>query len=160
MDILELLAADHRAVQALFAEYGALAEKALHSKEGLSARIFAALDEHAQLEEELFYRELETSTVTADAIREARVEHGAVETLVGSLRASGPGDAMFDTRMKALEESVAQHIAEEEEEIFPAASDLLGADRLDELGQSAQSFQAEAGEPDRDAPAIPPVPRI
>lgn len=160
MDILDLLAADHRAVQALFAEYDALAEKAFHSKEILSARIFAALEEHARLEEELFYPELETSSVTADAIREALVEHDAIDTLIGSLRESGPGDEMFDARMKALEASVAQHIAEEEEEIFPAATELLGATRLDELGQSAASFQAEVEGPDQDTPTIPPVPGI
>lgn len=157
MDILDLLAADHRAVQSLFAEYGALATKALHSKEILSARIFAALEEHSRLEEEIFYPELETSSITADFIREARVEHDAIDTLVDALRQSGPGDEMFDTRMKALEESVAQHIAEEEEEIFPAANDVLGEERLEELGASAESVQAEVDAPDTDAPRIPPV---
>lgn len=161
-DLLDILATEHREVQGLFDEYFALATMALHSKESVSARIFASLDRHSRMEEELFYPELETSTVTADAIREARREHQAIDSLIGQLRESGPGDEMFDTRMKALFESVAEHVAEEEEEIFPMALDVLGDDRLAQIAQRVEAFRAELEEPDdeNEPPTIPGVPRI
>lgn len=161
MEILDLLAAEHRDVQLLFSEYAGLAVKALHSRQTVAARIFAAIDAHARLEEEVFYPELETSTVTADAIRAARTEHAEIRMLIRALRESRHADALFETRMTALAESFAQHIYEEEEEIFPAAADVLGSKRLADLATRAQALRAELEEPpDVEAPPIPPVPRL
>lgn len=160
MDILDLLATEHRDVQALFEEYSRLAVKAIHSRQTVSSRIFAALEAHTRLEEELFYPELETSSLTADALRGARLAHAEIGLLVRSLRESMPGDPAFETRMAALAESVEQYFAEEEEEIFPAALDVLGAHRAEELATRAQAFRAELDETEFEEPPIPPVPRL
>lgn len=160
MDILDLLAAEHRDVQGLFGEYSRLAEKAIHSRQTVSSRIFAALEAHTRLEEELFYPELETSTLTADAIRAARVAHAEIGLLVRSLRESLPGDPAFETRIAALKEFAEEHFAEEEEEIFPAALQILGPHKVEELATRAQAFRAEQDEMELEEPPIPPVPSL
>lgn len=162
MDILDLLSSDHRAVQAAFAEYRAFAPRAFHSKESIAASIFQALERHTRLEEELFYPELETSAETADFVRSARHEHEEMRVLIAELRETNPAeDASYDSRIAALEELVASHVGEEEEEVFPAAEAMLGPEELRELGARAEEVRAELESPSEDeVPVIPPLSRL
>lgn len=161
MDLLDFLAADHRDVQALFAEYRGLARKALHSKHVIATRLFDALDAHARLEEELFYPELETAAETADFVRGARRQHEEMRLLIAELRETLPAeDPTYDGRMAALEEMVAAHVGEEEEEVFPAAESILGPDLLHELGTRAEEIRAELEAPPEDDAPIPPLSRL
>ena len=52
-----------------------------------------------------------------------------------------PGSIPFTGRAKVLKELLEHHIEEEEEELFPEAEELLGADRLMELGTEMESLK-------------------
>lgn len=136
MEITALLKKDHREVEAMFEEFEGLSDRAIKTKLDLAARICRALEVHTQIEERLFYPELEKHRETEDLAREAVVEHNQVKSLITKIKTMEPDDALFDPRMKVLRELVQQHVNEEESELFPAARDAIG-DEFVELGEEA-----------------------
>lgn len=117
---LDILEADHRKVDGIFAEYEKIREDA-GRKQALAGMACAELTIHAQVEEELFYPALRDALDADELLDEAEVEHGSIKELVSALQASGPDDRLFDANMKVLSEYVKHHVAEEEGEIFPQA---------------------------------------
>ena len=160
-DILQILASDHRDVQSGFEEYRRLASRAFHSKQAVAARIFAVLVRHTRMEEELFYPELETSAETADFVRSARLEHKELRRVIRELADMSADDPGWDASFRALEEMFTAHVGEEEEEVFPAAMELLDDETRDDLAAKAEELRAEIEAPPEEAPSIPPgVPRL
>jgi hemerythrin superfamily protein len=137
---LDLLKQDHDKVRGLFKEFRNAGERAYKEK----ARIFAEIDReltvHAKIEEEIFYPAVKASR-GEDAeklVLEAQEEHTVVKRLLKELGQLGPEDETFDAKMKVLMEGVEHHADEEEDDMFPAAKDALGEDRLQELGGRMQ----------------------
>jgi hemerythrin superfamily protein len=133
-DAIELLKRDHDEVEKLFDQYEDAREE---SNTELKAQIVAmackALEQHARVEEELFYPALRTDIDdVADLVDEAAVEHRMVRLLADELEAAAPDDELYDARVKVLSEYVKHHVREEEGEIFPLAR-KSGVD-LDALG--------------------------
>ena len=52
---IAMLKADHQKVKALFEKYEAAGDRQSKAKQTIVAEVFAALDVHAHLEEEIFY---------------------------------------------------------------------------------------------------------
>lgn len=147
MNAIDLLKADHARVQGLFRRYEEVGEQLAQRRE-LADQIFAELEVHATIEEELFYPavrgELSSETTEEDEgegeedlVAEALEEHQEVKTLIAQLRALDPGDAQFQTKFAELRESVEEHVGMEEDELIPNAMDALG-DKLEPLGRRLQ----------------------
>lgn len=108
------------------------------SNSALTARaraICAALEIHAQLEEEIFYPALRAAGVQSAALDKSVPEHDTMRQLIEQVRAeehSGP-QSVCDA-LNALINSVMHHVADEETQLLPAAERFLGADRLADLG--------------------------
>src|SRR3954462_12680750 len=87
-DATRLLTADHREVEALFAQYDKLAEQegADDEKMLLAAQICVALTIHTQLEEELVYPESRQVLDDQDVVDEAYVEHAGAKTLIAQIK--------------------------------------------------------------------------
>src|SRR3546814_12394421 len=100
-DATHILAADHRAVEALFEEF----EKASGSdrKAKIAEKICTELKIHAQIEEEVFYPALK-GKIDADLLKEAYVEHDGAKMLINDILASGPGDEYFEAKVTVLSE--------------------------------------------------------
>lgn len=143
---IELLEADHRKVEALFAEYEDEKEGDEDTKRALSVKICDELSVHAQLEEELFYPWLRENLPEDDMemVEEAEVEHASAKDLIAQIEAGGQVDAAYDAKVKVLSEYIKHHVEEEEGEIFPKVSGEVEA--LDELGQEMAARQAELRE--------------
>ena len=89
-DGLQLLTADHRKVEGLFAAF----EKAsgASAKEKLVRQICTELKIHAQIEEEIYYPAIRGKVVEAD-LNEAYVEHDSAKLLINELEASEPDES-------------------------------------------------------------------
>ena len=113
MDGLQILAADHRKVEALFASY----EKArgVADKERIVREICTELKIHAMIEEEIFYPEIR-SKVDDDALDEAYVEHDGAKLLINELEAASPDEDFYDAKVKVLQEMIEHHVKEEEKQ--------------------------------------------
>jgi hemerythrin superfamily protein len=138
-DALDLISEDHREIQELFHEVNERSEPG--EKRSLLRRINAALQVHTQIEEELFYPALRELLSDATMIDEAEVEHELAKTLLAELSDMDVHDALFDSRLEVLIESVNHHFAEEEAEIF--AQVRIEKPDLDALAQEMRERKEE-----------------
>jgi hemerythrin superfamily protein len=156
LDAVALLKQDHRAVEALFAEF----EEADESEQAeLATRICQMLTVHTQIEEEYLYPQAKDAfgEEEDEMVYEAEIEHGSAKELIAKIEASTPEDPHFKPLVTVLSEYIKHHVKEEEKELFPS----LKQTELDlkELGsQLAQrkmelmeqmGIEEEAPEPER-----------
>lgn len=112
-DAVALLKADHRQVEAWFAEF----EKARSSKvkQTLATSICTALTVHTTIEEELFYPSFLEATKDKDKHHEAAIEHDGAKKLIAEIKESDPSDDYFDSKVHVLSEMIKHHVKEEEQ---------------------------------------------
>jgi hemerythrin superfamily protein len=120
-DAIELLTADHDRVRRLFENYTELvaAEADDADKQQVVEEICLLLTVHAHIEDEFFYPAARRLLDDEDPVDEAQIEHDGVRDLIDELLTMKPFDELFDDRVRLLEESVAHHVEEEENELFP-----------------------------------------
>ncbi len=154
LDGLQLLAADHRTVEDLFARF----EKAsgTSGKEELVRRICTELKVHAQIEEEIYYPEIRGKVEDAD-LDEAYVEHDSAKLLINELEAAEPDEAFYDAKVKVLQELIEHHVEEEEKQRDNLFQQTRAAD-IDRaaLGARLAARKAELMEI-ADAQGLPPA---
>lgn len=142
MNAHEFLKQQHREVENLYTEFEVAAEDA---KTEIGKEILTNLTVHAEIEEELYYPELEAAGET-ELADEYRAEHAAVKAQVARLAMMDAEDEEYAPSMKALMEAVLMHVKEEEEEGFPMVEQLVGAERLAELGPQLEARATELKE--------------
>ena len=110
-DAINLLKADHRKVEDLFAQF----EKSIGAdkKQRLAREICTELTVHTLLEEEIFYPackgEIEDNTVF-----EAFVEHDGAKMLIAEIETGSPDDEFYEAKVTVLSEEIKHHVNEEE----------------------------------------------
>mgnify|MGYP001490770056 FL=1 len=132
MDAIVLLRTQHREVEKLF--------KAV-DKGDLSVvpEICAALEEHARIEEDVFYPAVRDEVPEeVSTILESLEEHLIVKRLVAELSQMQRDDDAYEAKATVLAENVRHHVREEEDELFPAVRSALGRKRLVELAEEMQ----------------------
>jgi len=137
---IELLKADHRAVEELFAKYETTRGSATKAK--LAQQICLELSIHATIEEEIFYPAVR-GAVDDDMMDEAYVEHDGAKMLIAELMEGDVGDDFYDAKVKVLSEEIKHHVKEEEgrDGIFSQAK-KAGAD-MEALGEMLAARKAE-----------------
>jgi hemerythrin superfamily protein len=121
-DAVELLIADHKAVQKLFKDFEKIKEKgSSKDKNAIVEQVCRELTVHAQLEEEIFYPAVRNAIDDNDLMDEAEVEHAEVKDLITQLESMSPGDDLYDAKVTVLGENVNHHVKEEQDEMFPKA---------------------------------------
>jgi hemerythrin-like domain-containing protein len=138
MNAVELLKQDHQVVKQLLEKLVATTERGVKTRQDLLQKIHVELAVHTDIEEQIFYPAYEQAGGREEGVMsaEAREEHRAVESLVlPDLVKTDPSSISFAGRAKVLKELVEHHIEEEEQEMFPKATELLGAEKLEELGK-------------------------
>ncbi|HEX4199206.1 MAG TPA: hemerythrin domain-containing protein [Caulobacteraceae bacterium] len=110
-DPIELLKADHRTVEALFAEY----ESADDARKGeIIHEACTALIIHAMVEEQVFYPACRKAASDEEPLDEAQVEHDSAKMLIVDLMRGAP-EGYRDAKFYVLAEQIKHHVAEEEE---------------------------------------------
>ena len=112
-DGLQLLAQDHRTVEALFEKFETA--KGVSAKEQLVKQICTELKVHAQIEEEIYYPAIR-GKVEEEDLDEAYVEHDSAKLLINELEAAGPDESFYDAKVKVLSELIEHHVKEEEKQ--------------------------------------------
>jgi len=119
VEAIALLRADHKAVDALFAEYDKA--RAPSKKKQLVSKICTELSVHAQVEEEIFYPAVKKALKDKELVPEAIVEQATMKDLIAQVEGKEPDGEMFDAKIKVLSEYVKHHVKEEHTEMFPKA---------------------------------------
>ena len=154
MDALELLKNDHDTVRKLFSDFKEAKEADDAARMGsLQKEIFAELNTHKAIEEEIFYPAAEEAGAEAEElVKEGVEEHHVVDVLMSEIVALEPSDDTFAAKMTVLIENVEHHAEEEEEELFPQLREAFGDERLQRIGEQLQ----EAKQRKQSGQALPP----
>ena len=118
-DAVTLLRADHKKVADLFEQFER--SRSTAKKKSLVAQICLELTVHAQLEEEIFYPEVQAALKDRELVPEAKVEHQSIKDLIAALQGFEPDGQDYDAKVKVMSEWVKHHVKEEQNEMFPKA---------------------------------------
>jgi len=116
-DAIQLLKADHREVEKLFAQFEKASGEA--RKMQLAQKICLELTVHTQVEEEILYPQSREVLKDDEIVNEAIVEHQAAKDLIAQIQGMDASDEMFDAKVTVLQEQIEHHVEEEEKEYFP-----------------------------------------
>ncbi|SAK61877.1 cation-binding protein [Caballeronia temeraria] len=121
-DALDMLEADHRAIEQLFEAFERTDRNDFERKNRLVQRACALLTIHAIVEEEMLYPVAQKALAANRRIDvdEAYVEHFLMTSMIERLANLSAGEDGFDASFTSLRENAAHHIVEEETTLFPA----------------------------------------
>jgi hemerythrin superfamily protein len=156
-DAITLLEADHDEVDALFAKYDALGDRALVTKQELVTRISRELAIHTFIEEQILYpRVREAGRKIEDEVLEGLEEHHLIKSTLAELAALSPDHERFDAKVQVLKEQVEHHVEEEESDMFPRIRRAFDEKELKDLGAALDAAKATA--PTQADPGAPDEP--
>lgn len=119
-DVIGLLTADHRKVEALLEEFQAKKDRMRpHEKFELVRKVCAELLIHMAIEEGIFYPAVRSAIHDDEVMDEAQAEHDSAKELIILLGKIQPDDPLFDTKVLALAEQIEHHVQDEEAVMFP-----------------------------------------
>jgi hemerythrin superfamily protein len=149
MDGLDLLIADHNRVRGLFARFTEAHENNDTPTMGkLASQIFAELEVHTAIEEQIFYPAVhDLSEELTEVVNEGVQEHHVVDVLMEEARALKPGDAEWVAKLMVLIENVEHHAEEEETELFPQVRSATDAATRAKWGTRFVTMKTERGAP-------------
>jgi hemerythrin-like domain-containing protein len=142
---LELIKRDHRKVEKLFKEYEDLGEPSSETKKMLAETIIEELKLHTDMEERLFYPKMRGKFSEEDGkmVEEAYAEHDVAKRILEELSVTHVEDPQFDAKVKVLNENIAHHIMEEEQELIPRAAEKFNEEELNAMGEEMHAFKLE-----------------
>lgn len=159
MDAITLLKNDHQAVEAKFAKFEALGDRAYKAKAAVVADVIEDLSVHAAIEELVFYPAVrERLTDEEDGVLEALEEHHVVKWTLAELDGMSAEHPRFDAKFTVLMEMVRHHVKEEEGDLFPAVRKGFTRTELAELGDLLADAKATA--PTKPHPGSPDTPPL
>ncbi|CAN7339094.1 hemerythrin domain-containing protein [Paraburkholderia sp. DD10] len=131
--ITAMIRLDHMHALAAFHRYHATSP--WWRKQAIVNSTCAALEIHAQLEEEIFYPALAAVMGDDETLAKSAPEHNEMRATINRLRAMGPENAAYDALFMQLMREVIHHAADEETVLLPAAERALQT-QLHSLGAS------------------------
>jgi len=146
MNAIDLLKADHERVKDILTQLSESTERGVKKRTDLLAKLEMEITIHTKLEEEILYPAFKEAGGKEQDVMyyEAKEEHRTVDSLVlPDLKLTDPGTPEFSGRVKVVKELLEHHIEEEETEMFPQATKLLGKTKLNELGQQMEEMKAQ-----------------
>jgi hypothetical protein len=130
-EITTLIRLDHSHVLSAFRRYHS--DSAAARKRAIATHVCLALQIHAQLEEEIFYRALFEAGVGTEVLDKSVHDHHEMRSLITELRATPAANPAHDELFARLIRAVIHHVAEEETVLLPLAETRLH-ERLRDLG--------------------------
>jgi hemerythrin superfamily protein len=147
----DILRADHREVERLFADFESAGEEG-HARRVAMQALCTQLELHDALETSAFYPALKQ--IDPRRIGSAERDHDHVRGLVGELRGRNDCDASCEGLIAQLKALVAAHVRQEEHELFPRLEQqsehrlrdlgLALIKRKEELARSTEEFEGPA----------------
>jgi hemerythrin superfamily protein len=159
-DLIDAIVADHRAVEAVFAEIEASADPRLRRE--LVEHVIAELVRHSVAEEQYLYPAARKALPDGDRIADHEIaEHAEAEEVMKALERTEVTDPRFDEQVGKLIEEVRHHLEEEEGDLLPKLRAACDAEELRELGRKfEQSKKIAPTRPHPAAPDRPPANKI
>jgi len=145
MDAFELLKKDHREAEGLITELENAAEQSVNvSHRQTFEKLKNALSLHMKIEESVIYPALEEFKETAGHIPDAFEEHEEVKEQLADMDELEPSSQEFQDILADLRDGIEHHVEEEEDELFPKAEEVLGAERVSVIGKQIEEMKGKA----------------
>jgi hemerythrin superfamily protein len=154
-DAIDLLTAEHRKVESLFAEYEAATDPAEQTK--VVHRVVHDLAVHGEIEELLLYPRARQALPDGESLADEAVEeHLAIKQTLNDLDSMTAEDEGFADKMAELMREVRHHVEEEESDLFPKLREALTEEERAELGGALEAARTIV--PTRPHPSAPTGP--
>lgn len=130
-DLSRILAEEHQVIAGLLE---ALATDR-HDRFPLAHRLIDALSSHTAAEQQVLYpamRDIVPGGI--EMANQAQVEHQAMRAALITLEDSHPGESEFEGALATLSAELEAHVPVEENEILPALREVIGIDKMEEIG--------------------------
>ncbi len=154
MDAITLLTKDHDEVRKLFEQFRTAQDAGNGELMRTTVdKIFAELEVHTTIEEEIFYPAARGKDEEIDeTVDESLQEHHVVDVLMEEMRGMESGSDDWVAKATVLIENVEHHAEEEEKELFPDTREALGDERIEVLGDEleARKVTLQTGSATRD----------
>jgi len=150
MKITDAFITEHKELYVLFEKLEATIPsevKTLAEVKTPGAELASVLSEHAKFEEELLFDALEAKMGSDESVKKVRQDHARIEQLMQEALGHLDNIQRLGHARRILLQviKVARvHFAREEKETFPLADEILGEEKLEQLGMQWQ-VQKSAG---------------
>ncbi|MFG3703471.1 hemerythrin domain-containing protein [Micromonospora sp. NPDC047670] len=155
-DVVDVLTADHREVEALFVELESRRGTPEHRRQ-LADVVIAELVRHAVAEEMYVYPAARKALPDGDQVAEHEIsEHSDAERTMKELESLDPSEPRFDEVLAHLTRTIRHHVKDEESDLFPRLRAAVAREELVELAGKVEAAKKTA--PTRPHPAAPDHP--
>jgi hemerythrin superfamily protein len=133
-DAIDVLTHDHREVEQLFEQYRQTRSPSVVE------RVCRELTVHTAVEEKVMYPVLGREVQDGAGMKQhAEEEHQEVRDAIFEIERLGHANPGVDRCMQVIMQGVADHVEEEEHEVFPAMRAQLGDERIRALGEEVDA---------------------
>lgn len=155
-NVIDELTTDHREVEELFGRIEALPSG--HQDRKLYAdQVTMELVRHSVAEEAYLYPAVREHVANGDALADKELEdHARAEQIMKDMEGCSADDPEFDRLVGMLMSEIREHVADEEDNLFPRLREACPAGALDELGDKVRKAKKSA--PTRPHPSAPDKP--
>ncbi|MGW7435291.1 hemerythrin domain-containing protein [Streptomyces sp. NPDC054849] len=155
-DVIAELTTDHREVEEIFGKIEALPSGDARRKHHAD-QVIMELVRHSVAEESYLYPAVRKQLPNGDALADRELEdHATAERTMKDLEGCDADDPRFDTLMMRLMAEIREHVADEEENLFPQLRTACTPEMLGELGDKVRTAKKTA--PTRPHPSAPDTP--
>lgn len=155
-NVIQELKTDHREVEEMFDRIQALPPRDEKRKE-VANEFTIELVRHSVAEEMYLYPAVREHLPGGDTVADREIkDHATVEKLLKDLEKASVDDVHFDTLVGQVISEVSAHVADEEDNLFPALADVCSAAQLNDLGDKIRTAKKVA--PTRPHPSAPDTP--
>jgi iron-sulfur cluster repair protein YtfE (RIC family) len=140
----EILKNDHREAMDLIEQLENAEDEGGEAYMETFNRLRAALELHMQEEEEIYYPALANHDEFSDILEDNVPDHEGVRESLAQMAELDPGSEPFQETLAEMKAAIELHVADEEENIFPESIEVMGRERIEELGDEINSLRGES----------------
>jgi len=137
----EILTQQHHEALDLIAELQDASGTATTSYDSTLKKLEDALLLHMREEEEIYYPALAKYDEFSDLLSYSIPEHEAVRQYLAQLEPLSPSDDSFQDVLADMRAAIEDHADNEEDDVFPKSIEVLGEDRIEELGDEIENMK-------------------
>ena len=137
----EILTQQHHEALDLIDDMQNASDDETASYDSMFKKMEDALLLHMREEEEIYYPALAKHEEFSELLSYSIPEHGAVRQFLAQLEPLSPGDDTFQDLLSDMRSAIEDHADNEEDDVFPKSIEVLGEDRINELGSEIEQMK-------------------
>jgi hemerythrin superfamily protein len=141
--IYDVLRKDHEAIRDLLLRMENTASTHTRDRTHLFEEFKLQLIPHMRAEEEFFYTLLEERSPDSETMRQSRVEHSRMDSLVNQIQSTSVQSAGWLIFVRQIRQEFERHFREEEETVFERARSILSDEEAQQLARHWEDEKAK-----------------